>query len=55
LHNYPSGEVEPSEDDAKTIERLKKAGEIIGIEMLDHIIFTKDKKFYSYRSSFNGF
>ena len=40
-HNHPSGELEPSEDDIATTRRLRKAGAILGIEILDHIIFSK--------------
>jgi DNA repair protein RadC len=47
-HNHPSGEIEPSEDDRKVTERLVKAGEILGIEVLDHVIFTKEA-FYSFK------
>jgi len=44
-HSHPSGEVEPSEADLKTTSQLQKAGEILGITLLDHIIFTKEKYF----------
>lgn len=44
-HNHPSGEVEPSETDLKTTGQLQKAGEILGITLLDHIIFSKEKYF----------
>lgn len=37
-HNHPSGSVDPSADDRKITERLVKAGELIGIEVLDHLI-----------------
>ena len=37
-HNHPSGETDPSEDDLRITRRLKDAGEIIGIELLDHVI-----------------
>lgn len=37
-HNHPSGVVLPSEEDLNTTNRLKKAGDILGIELLDHII-----------------
>ena len=46
LHNHPSGSLEPSKQDIETTERLKKAGEILGIQMHDHIIVTAD----NYRS-----
>lgn len=37
-HNHPSGDPSPSDDDIQTTKRLKQAGEILGIEVLDHII-----------------
>ena len=37
-HNHPSGDPAPSPEDVEITRRLKKAGEIIGIEVLDHII-----------------
>lgn len=38
-HNHPEGGVEPSEADADVTRRIKQAGEIVGIHLLDHIIF----------------
>ena len=38
LHNHPSGDPKPSQEDIKITRRLVEAGEIIGIEVLDHII-----------------
>jgi len=40
-HNHPSGETSPSEDDLKITRRLIDAGKIMGITVLDHIIFAK--------------
>jgi len=37
-HNHPSGDVSPSQDDLELTRRLKKAGELMGIEVLDHLI-----------------
>lgn len=39
-HNHPSGEAMPSEDDIGLTKRLVKAGELLGIELIDHIIVT---------------
>lgn len=39
-HNHPSGEATPSEDDLTVTKRLVKAGEILGIELIDHLIIT---------------
>jgi len=44
-HNHPSGETEPSVKDTKVTKVMFDAGRILGISMLDHIIFTKDKYF----------
>jgi DNA repair protein RadC len=41
-HNHPSGETTPSNDDLKTTKRIKEAGEILDIKLIDHIIITKD-------------
>lgn len=41
-HNHPSNTLEPSEDDIKITKRLYEAGKIIGIEVIDHIIITKN-------------
>jgi len=38
VHNHPSGDPTPSEDDIKLSKRLAEAGEIVGIDVLDHII-----------------
>ena len=38
VHNHPSGDVNPSEDDIELTERLKKAGKIMGIKASDHVI-----------------
>lgn len=46
-HNHPSGNLNPSEADNKLTKRIKEAGKIIDIELIDHIIFT-DEGFYSY-------
>lgn len=38
VHNHPSGQVEPSEADITLTERVKIAGELLSIELVDHII-----------------
>jgi DNA repair protein RadC len=47
-HNHPSGECDPSADDKESTRRMVRAGEIIGIAVIDHIIFSADS-FYSFR------
>ncbi len=38
VHNHPSGDPTPSPEDVRTTEQLRKAGELLDIELLDHII-----------------
>ena len=38
VHNHPSGDPAPSDDDLKATEQIEKAGELIGIKLIDHII-----------------
>jgi DNA repair protein RadC len=45
VHNHPSGDAEPSEDDLTITKRIQEAGKIMGIDVLDHIIITKTKAF----------
>ncbi|MCG8454350.1 MAG: DNA repair protein RadC [Spirochaetales bacterium] len=46
-HNHPSGSLTPSQDDKELTLRLEKAGELLGIPVLDHVIFTEEG-FYSF-------
>ena len=46
-HNHPSGNIEPSNDDKEETVRLNEAGQILGIKLLDHIVFSYDR-FYSF-------
>jgi len=45
VHNHPSGDPEPSQDDLEITKRLTEAGKIMGIDILDHIIISKTKVF----------
>jgi DNA repair protein RadC len=47
-HNHPSGDHEPSEDDLGITKRLVEAGKILGIEIVDHIIVTRNS-FFSFK------
>lgn len=38
IHNHPSGSVLPSKEDRNMTERIKKAGEIVEVELVDHVI-----------------
>ena len=46
VHNHPSGDTKPSEEDIKITRQLVEAGRIFGIKVLDHIIIARD----SYKS-----
>ena len=41
-HNHPSGTLEPSAEDLALTRRLQKAGELLGIKLLDHLIMGPD-------------
>jgi DNA repair protein RadC len=38
VHNHPSGDPEPSEEDSSITKRLVECGELLGIQVLDHVI-----------------
>ncbi len=46
VHNHPSGNCEPSNEDIEVTEKLMKCGEHLGIKILDHVIV--GKKYYSF-------
>ncbi len=48
LHNHPSGDSTPSQEDVRTTERLKEAGRLLGIPLEDHLIVS-DSGFFSFR------
>ena len=41
VHNHPSGVPEPSRDDIELTHRLHEAGQLLGIEVLDHVVVAK--------------
>ncbi len=47
-HNHPSGNVQPSEDDIAVTRRLVEVGEVMGIQVRDHLIVTRGS-YYSFR------
>lgn len=47
VHNHPSGSVAPSKVDKSVWEELDKAGDILGIDILDHIIISPAGILYS--------
>lgn len=44
-HNHPAGILSPSDHDRQVTKRLKEAGELLGIRLLDHLILTKHDSF----------
>ena len=57
-HNHPSGDPTPSKEDLLTTRRIREAGALIGIELLDHIIIgdncyfsLREKGFFSQESA----
>lgn len=47
-HNHPSGDADPSDADIAVTKRLSAAGNVLGIEVIDHIIVTA-KTYYSFK------
>ncbi len=47
FHNHPSGDPEPSVEDTTITKRIKEAGTLMGIELLDHVIIGSEGRFYS--------
>jgi len=47
IHNHPSGNLAPSEADIHLTQKMKKAGELLEIPVLDHLIFT-DQAYFSF-------
>ena len=47
-HNHPSGNPQPSQEDIVTTKRLCEAGELLGIEVIDHVIVGHEN-YYSFK------
>ncbi|HEY6368157.1 MAG TPA: JAB domain-containing protein [Candidatus Binatia bacterium] len=45
VHNHPSGEPTPSQEDQEITRRLKETGDILGIRVLDHVV----QRFFSFK------
>lgn len=48
LHNHPSGNPSPSQEDLAVTERIKECGKLLGVPLLDHIIIG-DNRYFSFR------
>lgn len=47
-HNHPSGNMNPSESDSKITQKIKEAGNLVDVQLLDHLIITTDGEYFSY-------
>lgn len=52
VHNHPSQAISPSNEDLNTTSKLKEAGKLMGVILVDHLIVTKNE-YYSFKE--NGF
>ena len=47
-HNHPSGDPQPSKEDRAITQRLKEAGALLGINVLDHLVIGADGRYFSF-------
>lgn len=50
-HNHPSGDPTPSREDLDVTKRLAEAGRILGVSLLDHVVWVRQGGFHSVRES----
>lgn len=50
-HNHPSGDPTPSREDHELTKRLREAGALLGITILDHIVIGEECRYYSFADS----
>lgn len=48
-HNHPSGILAPSDEDKEVTDRLKKAGSILDIKIVDHVIISNQRTYLSFK------
>ena len=51
FHNHPSGNLKCSKEDENITNRLKECGEILGIELVDHIIIGDNDTYFSFKEN----
>jgi len=49
-HNHPSGDLTPSPEDAILTDRLQRAGAVVGVELIDHVIVA-DGRYFSFQEA----
>ena len=47
-HNHPSGNLTPSNADIQITEKIAKAGKLLSIQLLDHIVLAPDERYSSF-------
>ncbi len=45
VHNHPSGDPAPSPEDLEITRRLRSAGDVLGVRVLDHVIVGRERHF----------
>ncbi len=50
-HNHPSGDATPSREDIELTRRLQQGGELLGVELLDHVIYGSRDRFLSMKEA----
>ena len=45
MHNHPTGDCSPSKEDISLTERVVKAGNLLGISVVDHIVMGKEEAY----------
>lgn len=50
-HNHPSQDCTPSREEVELTRRLKSAGELIGVELLDHLVFGGRERYLSMKEA----
>ncbi len=48
VHNHPSGDPAPSQEDQEITRRLRETGDMLGIRVLDHVVLGDAERFYSF-------
>lgn len=53
FHNHPSGDPTPSREDIVCTRKIRQAGELLGVRLIDHIIVGSNGAYYSFQESHN--
>lgn len=50
-HNHPSGDVTPSPEDNALTRRIKQASEVVGVDLMDHVIVSEEGRYFSFQEA----